>query len=192
MSLSDRLRKRIAAVEERWLGDALATYPEGARDAFRRQRDPFANPVGHALRVAMHAVMEGLVDGRDAGEICASLDEVIKIRAVQEFLPSQALAFVFLLKEAIRAELGSDEQGPAFSLQWDNLQRQIDQVALVAFDAYMHYRGQVSELRINEVKRSVAAIVQRLNRGSHPPQSDEELLTMATSTCTEVQRGGGQ
>ena len=120
------------------------------------------------------------------------LDDVIKIRAVQEFAPSQALAFVFLLKEAIRAELGSEVPRPACSAEWANLQRQIDQVALGAFDAYVRYRGQVCELRINEVKRSVAAIVERLNRRSPSPRSGEELLQMATSTCAAAQRGGGQ
>jgi hypothetical protein len=191
MTLSDRLREKIAAIGERWLADALAAYPEGARDVFRRQRDPFANPVGHALRVGMDAVLQGLVEGRSADAICASLDEVIKIRAVQEFTPSQALAFVFLLKDAVRAELGIEEHLPAFSAEWASLQRQIDQVALAAFDAYVRYRGQLCELRINEVKRSVAAIVERLNRRSPSSKSGEDILQMPASTCAESRGGCG-
>jgi hypothetical protein len=189
-TLRGRLRERASAVAGRWLSDTLATYSEGASAAFGRQQDPFANPVGAALRRGTRAVVDGLVEGKDAGEICSRLEDVIKIRAVQEFTPSQALGFVFALKEVLRAELAIPPDDPALVAQWADLERQIDRVALGAFDAYMRYRTQLCELRINEVKRSIAVIVERLNRRRPSPGADEEHLPAVTPASAETQRGG--
>jgi hypothetical protein len=194
-TLSDRLRKNLAAIGERWLGGALAVYSEGARDAFHRQRDPFANPVGHALRVGMQAALQGLAEGRDPEEIGAALDEVVKIRAVQEFPPSRAIAFVFLLKEAVRVELGKEDGtrcDAALAAELAELDGRIDQVALRAFDAYVRFRGQICELRINEVKRNVAAIVERLNRHRPSPETGGDPLPSGTSNGADAQRGDGR
>ena len=101
MALSARMREKSAAIAQRWLADALAAYPADSAAAFERQQDRFANPVGHALRVATRTAVEALAQGREPGEICRHLDEVVKIRAIQEFKPSEALCFVFMLKEAV-------------------------------------------------------------------------------------------
>jgi hypothetical protein len=46
---------------------------------------------------------------------------------------------------------------------------EIDRVALAGFDVFVECREQVSELRINEVKRRVSWIVEKMNeRGSDP------------------------
>ncbi len=178
--LSDRLRKKSEAIAERWLAVTLVAYPADSAAAFRRERDRFANPVGHALRVGTRAAVEALLEGRPSDEICSHLSDIVKMRAVQELRPSQAIGFVFSLKEAVREELGSENlipktsevsktsevcPGPASLPELTDLDRRIDQVALAAFDVYMRYRAQVYELRINEVKRSVATIAQRAQRG---------------------------
>jgi hypothetical protein len=177
-ALSDRLGEKTSAIAERWLADALAAYPADSAALFRQQKDRFANPVGHALRVGTRAAVEALLEGREAEEICTHLDEIVKIRAVQEFHPSQAVSFVFQLKGAIRAALGTE--GPStqglsevLSSELADLERRIDLMALGVFDIYMRYRGQIYELRINEVKRSVARVMETWERD-------------------ESQRGGGQ
>ena len=192
MAVPVRLRERSSAITERWLRDTLATYPEQASATFRREKDPFANPVGHALRVGAEAVMEALLEEKEAEEICSHLDEVIRIRAIQEFTPSEAVSFVFLLKEAVREECGEEGGDRDVSAELDEFDRQIDRIALSAFDRYVGYRQKVYELRINEVKRSVATIVERMNRRSPSPESDEAGRPSETSNRAEAQRGAGQ
>jgi len=155
VTLSERLRAKIPAIAQRWLGDALAAYPADSAAVFRREKDPFANPVGHALRVGTRAVVEAILEGDDPEEIASHLDEVVKIRAVQEFMPSEALAFVFLLKDAIRAELGGGGPAGVPPSELADIERRIDLLALAVFDIYTRYRGRLCELRINEVKRNV-------------------------------------
>lgn len=174
MGFTDRLRQASAAIAARWNRDVLATYPEAAARALERQHDPFANPMGQALRTATHAVVEGLVKGHDPCQIASALDEVIQIRAVQGFPPSRAVAFVFLLQDAIRAELGPAGGVATFPADLAELDRRIDQVALGAFDIYCRYRDRINEVKLNQVKRSVGKIAEQLRRRSAGAEADEE------------------
>jgi len=192
MAIPSQLRERGSAIAERWLRDSLATYSDDATKAFKRNKDPFTNPVGHALRVGTLAAVEALLDGKDVAEICSCLDDVIKMRAVQEFTASQALSFVFSLKNAIRSELGSSDGGSTASCEAAELEEKIDRLALRAFDVYLAYREQVYDLRVNEVKRGVSTLVERLYGRGADPAADVDLVQLTTSERTETQRGGDQ
>ena len=192
MTLSDRLQQAKAAILKRWLDDTLATYSKDASVSFRRVKDPFANPVGHALRSGTRALFEAILEGRDAREASACLDDALKIRAVQEFSPSQAIAFVLLLKGAIRAELGGDVDRPPLASDLAKLEQQIDRIALCSFDIYMRYREQVYELRVNEAKRSVSRIIDRMNRGGCSRSAAHAVRSgLDASEHVEALRGDG-
>lgn len=192
MTLGDRLREKRSAIADRWIGDTLNTYSKDASAAFGRQKNPFANPVGHALRVGLNAAVEDLVEGKEPDEICPHLDEIIKMRAVQEFTPSQALAFVFSLKEAIGAELGKALGEPSAAGELARLDRRIDRIGLLAFDRYVASREKVYQLRVNEMKRSVSNIVKRLDRQGSAPETEDASVQLETSNRAEAQRGGGE
>ena len=161
MTLQELLQKKKTAIVARWLDDVLSTYPKDFSNMLGKQADRFANPVGHAIRVGTQAAFEGLMEGVEADETCSHLHKIIKIRAVQQFSPSKAVSFVFLLKKAIRAELAKDASHQRFSSELMEFENQIDQVALLAFDYYARCREQVYELRVNEVKRRVSVIVDK-------------------------------
>lgn len=170
MTFGKLLQKDKDAVAQRWLEGLLATYPEESSAAFRRRKDPFANPVGHGLRLATRGIVEALSGGTDAGEIRRHLREILRIRAVQEFSASRAVCFVFDLKEAVRAELGTAARDPRFASELEKLDREIDQIALAAFDVFVECREQVYELRVNEVKRTVSWVAERINRREIGPE----------------------
>ena len=167
VTFENRLRKNKDTIVRRWLEGVLATYPEESRAAFARQKDPFANPIGHALRVAAPALFEALFDGvdaLDAEEIRRHLREIIKIRAVQEFSASAAVGFVFQLKQSIRTELGKAIEDPRVAAELVEFEGRIDRMALAAFDVFVECREQVCELRINEVKRSVSWVAEKKSK----------------------------
>jgi len=191
MAFADRLREKSSAIADRWVADTLNTYSKDASAAFDRQKDPFANPVGHALRVGLGAVTEALVEGKEPEEVCPHLDEIIRMRAIQEFSPSEALSFVFSLKGVIRAELGTAVVEPSAVAELAKLDRRIDGIGLLAFDRYVGYREKVYQLRVNEMKRSVSKIVERMNRQGSPPEVEDASVQLETSNRAEAQRGGG-
>ncbi len=112
MTFGEVLLQSRDAVVKRWCEIALSAYPEEASAAFQRQKDPFANPVGHRLRTGTRVIFAALLDGMDDAKIRRHLHDIISIRAVQELPASQAVGFVFELKDAIRAELGESAADP--------------------------------------------------------------------------------
>ena len=171
ISLGDLLQKNKDAVIEKWLEDVFATYPGDSSSLLKDQKDPFANPIGRSLRKGTRGIFEALLDGPDVESIRRHLHEIIKIRAVQQFSASQAVGFVFFLKEALRSGLGSAADDPRFSSDLTKIESEIDRIALDAFDIFVHYREQVYELRVNELKRKSLWVVDKLNRRCIDPEA---------------------
>jgi hypothetical protein len=160
--LKTRLQERKKAIHERWLEKTFSTYARDTSAFLSRVKDPFGNPVGETLRNGTAGILDCLLDGMDPDAICGHLDGIIRIRAVQEFSPSRAVSFVFELKEAIREEIGEPVPDEIHELE-----KEIDQIALFAFDVHLRCREQVYELRVSEVKRNVEGLLRRFgDRGA--------------------------
>jgi len=189
MTFGELLQQNKNAIVGRWLEVALAVYPNEASAAFQRQKDPFANPVGHRLQTGTRVIFEELLGGMDAAAIRQHLHEIISTRAVQDLPPSRIVGFVFELKDAIRKELGGAADEPQFASDLTGLDNQIDRIALDAFDIFAECRERLCELRVNEVKRQVAWIVGKMNArdSDEPAQFDRDVTTPEEA---DVQREG--
>ena len=165
VSFGELLQQSEKAIVAQWLKAALSVYPDEGSGAFRRQRDPFANPVGHSLRTGTREIVEALLGGMDGAKIRQHLEKIISIRAVQELSASRTVGFVFDLKAAVRVGLGRQAEDPRFASELAKLDRQIDRIALTAFDVFAECRERLCELRVNEVKRQVSWIVNKMNAG---------------------------
>ncbi len=111
METNSVLGQKKASILHRWFALTLDGYSSGAADFFGKETDSFANPVGSTLLDGLKILLSYLVDGADPGklsEASEALENIVKIRAVQDFSPSQALSFIFLLKKAVRLELKDD------------------------------------------------------------------------------------
>ncbi|NQU22135.1 MAG: RsbRD N-terminal domain-containing protein [Candidatus Nealsonbacteria bacterium] len=170
MAFRRLLQEKKDAIVRRWSDKALASYSGDSAAAFKRQKDPFANPIGHGLRVATQAIFDELLDGPDAKagpdmeKIGEHLFEVVRVRAVQQFSASEAVGFVFCLKDAVRAELGSAATDGRYLSELAEFDARVDRVALAAFDVFVECRERLLELRINEVKRTVPWAAQKMPR----------------------------
>ena len=164
MTFGEHLRAHQEAIVQRWFNDILATYPAESAAAFGREQDPFANPIGHGLRVGTRGLLEALLDGIDSEKVREYLHGIIKIRAIQECPASQAVGFDFQLKPAIRAVLGPAATDARFASERAELDERIDRMVLDAFDVFVECREKMYELRVNEVKRSVPWVVDKMNQ----------------------------
>ena len=189
-TFGELLQQRKAAIVERWLEVALSVYPEEGAAAFQSQQDPFANPVGHALRTGVGAIFDALLNGLDSAAIRDPLQDILSIRAVQDLSASRALGFIFELKAAVRAELGS-ARDPRFEQELTEFDSRVDQVALAAFDVFVQCRERLCELRINEVKRQVSWVVGKVNaRGAGPDAPPFDLDDPPTSCEVDPEQEG--
>lgn len=160
VSLADRKN----AILQRWFDTILDTYPADTARFLKNKKDRFANPVGATFLEGMDHVLEELFQETvDRDRVIPHLDSIVRIRAVQQFTPSQALGFIFLLKKIIREILDEEgkQQAPVEPLT--DLDSDIDSLAMLAFNIYMECREKIYEIRANEVKRSTYKLLKMAN-----------------------------
>jgi len=181
MKLKDLLSERKTAIVKKWFDLILQDYPADATNFFKQQKNPFANPVGHTLSEGIGRLFDELVYGLDSDEVfSSSLDDIIRIKAVQDFSPSRALSFIFLLKRVIREELERDIAENQFSGELAALESSIDKMALLAFDIYMKCKERIYEIKADEVRRMTFRLLQRAKLVCEIKEEDldpEDVLT---------------
>jgi len=104
MGLTDSIAARSEELAQKWADLVLGTYPEQTQVVWRKNRDQFTNPVGNFILKSTSELIPLLLAWNDAEAVARSLEQIVKIRAVQDFTPGQALSFVFLLKKLLRQE----------------------------------------------------------------------------------------
>jgi hypothetical protein len=174
MSLHAVLQDRKEAIVGRWSDDVLAAYPADGGAFFKRQKDRFANPVGHTVREGTRALFDALVEEGGEAVLRTPLEDMLKVRAVQQFPASTAVGFVLRLKGAVRAELG-EERRRQLAAELDRFEERVDRLALIAFDVFVECREQLARVRIDELQRKVSWIVGQLNKRSADPASRIEI-----------------
>jgi hypothetical protein len=161
--LEQLLVQQKDAILRRWLDLILEAYGPDARSFLRTHKDPFANPVGHALSEGMKGLFDGLVQGLGAAEIAPFLDRMVRVRAVQDLPPSGAVGFILSLKAVIREALGDELDSNELTLPLRRLEGRIDALTLQAFDAYELCRERIHEIRVNEVRNRTYRLLKRYN-----------------------------
>lgn len=167
--LKELLVKRKSSIVDKWVGMILNSYPSESLNFLKSQKDQFANPVGYTISSNAGKLFDEMIGDADRIRIKELLDDIIRIRAVQEFRPSRAVEFVFSLKEAIRNEIKEETGDTCLDEELVRFESKIDMMALIAFDLYMQSREKIFQIRVNEVKaRSLQSMVQ--NGGPENPE----------------------
>ncbi len=163
MNLKDLLSKKKKPILERWFNLIIETYPPETTQFLKSQKDRFANPVGSTIFQGIEGIFDQFFQESESEKISAFLDNVIRIRAVQDFTASQALVFIFHLKKVIREELKNEMREKGLSDEMLALESAIDDLALLSFDIFMKCREQVYELKANEVKNMTYSLLKKAN-----------------------------
>jgi hypothetical protein len=150
--IQDLLKENKAAILERWLHLILETYPANTAAMMRKDKNQFTNPVGSTLSREIDILFKNLCAGNQHAKCQSSLDSILKIRSVQDFSPSKAVGFIFLLKRAIGETLKSEICREPIIDEWLEFQSRIDDLALQAFDIYMGCREKICEIRIDQAR----------------------------------------
>ncbi len=172
MALESLLQEKRKAIKDRWLQVVLESYPRDSRRFLKKQKDEFANPVGHTFLTELDNVLQEILEPSNSGRLEASLDRILRIKAVQDFTPSESISFLFLLKPIIRAVVDESgrEQDPAPGL--DALNTRIDKAVLTALDVFMSCREKLFMLRADHMKNQVSALLRRAGLMDEVPSWD--------------------
>lgn len=163
INLKDLLLEKKSTILKRWFNMILETYPSTTSNFLKKQKNCFANPVGYNISQGINGIFDELLNEADTDKVSPFLDNIIRIKAVQDFSPSQAMSFIFLLKKAIRESLGNKIHETHISKELLLFESKIDDLALLSFDIYMKCREKVYELKANELRNMPFSLLRKAN-----------------------------
>ncbi len=131
------------AIAERWVSLSMNSWPGAARPFLSEEKDPFRNPIGSTVRRNLHILAREVLGGMQEASVAPALDALVRLHAVQDLSPGDAVRFVFDLRTAIRERAGTVPE---------TMHARIDSLALMAFSQYARCREQIFELRLREIR----------------------------------------
>ena len=165
MELENLLAQKRGEILKKWFSLVIETYPKDTAAYYKQKKDHFANPVGSTIRRGLEAILKELFQRTDSDpETLRSLmDPIIRIRAVQDFKPSEAVSFIFLLKSVVRKIAHQAFKDENIEPELQAFDSRIDTIGMMAFDIYMMCREQIYELKANEVRNRTYRAFKRAN-----------------------------
>lgn len=177
MGLETLLEKKKTAIIKKWFEKVVETYPSDTSSFLKKQKDPFANPVGSTTKQSLESLFDELIkDNPDEQSIRSAIDPVIRIRAVQTmFSPSQAVSFPYILKNLIRDFFKSELNNNDFLKSLLEFELRIDRANLIAFDVFVQCRESVWGLKANQEKTKIYKAFSRAGLVKDIPEDGPEL-----------------
>jgi hypothetical protein len=175
MSLNQLLAQKKTAVLKIWFNSTIKTYQPDTAAFLKSQKDPFANPVGRTIYHGLERLLDGFLKEMDPKIMQSLLDPIIRIRAIQDFSPSQATSFIFFLKDAVRETLKKEDPESKHFTELLLFESKVDELGLMAFDVYMKCREKIYELKANEMKNRTFMAFKRAGLVREMPAEPPDL-----------------
>ncbi len=153
MDLKQILKKKRGTFIEKWFQATIDTYPAQTARVLGKKSDRFDNPIGAITHETIEDIFNLIVDDFTPDTLEKALDPIIRIRAVQSFSASEAVSFVFSLKQISESEIEGE-----LLREFDKL---VDQIALASFNRFMKCKEEIYLLKANEGKRRVHKAFER-------------------------------
>ena len=164
MKLNNLLLDKKSAIVKKWLNEIYDSYPVNTSQFLKGQKDRFLNPVGHTFSEAIEGLYDEIILSEGNSEkLLILLDNIIRIKAVQSPNPSEAVSFIFLLKNVIRKKLKKEIKGYHLFEEMQFIESRVDDIALLAFNIYMKCKEQIYDIRVNEVKKMSFRLLKSAN-----------------------------
>jgi hypothetical protein len=163
MNLGKFLSENLSSIVGAWRESIYASYPPQTASLLKNKKDQFDNPVGYAIREGTDGLVKELLKEGEIERFVPFLDRIIRVRAIQEFTPAQALSFVLALKQVIRDQLKAhrvvlDEDDARHLAELD---QEIDRMGLLAFNVYVQCRERLFQIRLDEFKARTYRLLQK-------------------------------
>jgi len=172
MKISAALASRRNAILNGWCNLVFAGYPADTAERLKKEKDRFLNPVGYNITRELGIVLDGVMQGLSVESLRSPLTNIIKIRAVQAFSPSEAVKFVILLKRAIEEVFTGESGWDAATAESVALYSKIDDLVLLSLDIYVECREKVHQIALSEVRKQREEALSLLRRFEYNKASE--------------------
>jgi len=154
MNLEHLLLQNKKAILQGWLHRIFDSYNPGTGKLLLNGGDRFANPVGYAISTGAEQILDALIRGDEPGTLHGCLEKIIRIRAVQDFTPAQAVAFMTDLKTVIRTQVTGGATKHGLLEELNGLDTKIDCLCTTSTELYISMKSQIRELVVKEAAKS--------------------------------------
>ncbi len=150
MDLAEAFRNYEDKIVKQWVDYTLSSYKSST--FFKKSPDKFANPVGGNTREALSTLFKLLSKNADPKKFAEPLDQVMRIRSIQEFTASEAVGPIYAVKHITRELLEKDSERKHLISELYDFEFAVDLAVLSAFDLYAQCRERLYKVRIKEIK----------------------------------------
>ena len=171
MDLKQILKKNKDLFVKKWFQATIDTYPLQTAKILGKDSNRFDNPVGAVTHETIEDVFNLILEKFTGETLEKALDPIIRIRAVQAFSASEAVSFVFALKD-----IGEDILDSSMIREFEKI---VDQIALASFNKYMKCKEEIFLLKATESKRRIHRAFERA--GLVAELTEEDLLSSKNS-----------
>jgi hypothetical protein len=154
MELGKLLERKKPAILKKWLGEIFDTYPSDTSRFLQGEQDMFANPVGHAITANAECILTGLIKGDNPRALSAYLEQIIRIRAVQDFTPSEAVSFIGSLKTVLTGQLKTEIHKYSLWDEWGEFETRIDSLTQCAYELNTEMKKRIDIIRTKEIDKN--------------------------------------
>jgi len=182
MNFKDSLLRERQRILRGWYEVVLDRYPEEAARALKKSNDPFLNPLSHHLARTLEGLFDVVTGRRPVGEIEAQIDDLLRIRGIQDLTPAGAVSFVFDLKNVVRDILAEEIFSGDAGFVRDLLlfETEVDEAASAVFESYVRIREKLIQLRTREVKRNTYRLLQQAGVVTEITDPNADVTRMPT------------
>jgi RsbT co-antagonist protein rsbRD N-terminal domain len=174
MNLGRFLAEKKTDIIKSWFKVIIETYPADTAAFLKKQQNRFTNPVGSTIYQGIEKIFDEVLSDADFEKVSPFLDNIIRIRAVQDFTPSKAVSFIFSLKGVILQELEENKITDIAAEELRALDDKIDALALLTFDIFMRCREKIYEVKSNELRNMTFRLLQRANKLDEAKEENPE------------------
>jgi hypothetical protein len=160
MQIEEIIVRNKDNILKKWQQTIIDSYPAGSGEFFLDNKNKFTNPVGFTIEKSLPAILDAIIAGDLTDAAKKSLDDIIRIRAVQEFEPAEALAFIASLRAIVLSVLAGETDFTAF-LQTEKIFNAINDYG---FNCYVRFREKIYDIKANEQLRTFEKMIERLNK----------------------------
>lgn len=158
--LHDILWEQKDSLSKKWIDIVHGSYPFETVGFLRTRKDQFANPVGYRTEQAAVALLDVLfMEKPDEEQTSKAIEEIIRVRAIQDFSPEVAVGIFFAIKDIVREVVKKSGQMESCLPALLDMESRVDAVVLIAFGLYARCREKLHLLKVEEFKRSHSQIV---------------------------------
>jgi len=153
MNLKSILIAKKEALLSRWLREIFNPCGLGGNKLAPAGGDRFTDPVGHTISNNAAHLLDALIKGDDTEASRGCLENIIRIRAVQDLTQSQAVGFMAGLKPIIRSQVIAETKKYGLMKELSELENRIDCLGHIADESYINMKRKIRELAINQAKK---------------------------------------